>query len=38
MYCYAPVGKAEQIVKAVNDMGYPAMVLKQDKGVTITDC
>ncbi len=37
MYCYAPVEKAEAIVKAVNDMGYPAMVLKQDKGVTVED-
>ncbi len=37
LYCYAPVEKADQIVKAVNDMGYPAMILRKDVGLTITD-
>lgn len=37
LYCYAPREKAEEIVKAANDLGYPAMILHQDKGLTIHD-
>lgn len=37
LYCYAPLDKADQIVKGAADMGYPAMILRQDKGLTITD-
>ena len=37
LYCYAPADKADQIVAAVNRIGYPAMVLTQDKGLTVCD-
>ena len=37
LYCYAPREKAEEIVRAANDIGYPAMILHQDKGLTIHD-
>lgn len=33
LYCYAPIEKAEQIVGAVTALGYPAMVLNQDRGL-----
>lgn len=37
LYCYAPLDKADGIVAAVNAIGYPAMILRMDKGLTITD-
>ena len=37
LYCYAPREKAEEIVAAAKELGYPAMILQQDKGLTIHD-
>ena len=37
LYCYAPREKAEEIVAAAKELGYPAMILRQDKGLTIHD-
>ncbi len=37
LYCYAPADKADQIVAAAKAIGYPAMILKQDKGLTVCD-
>ncbi|MGI5893155.1 MAG: galactokinase family protein [Candidatus Merdivicinus sp.] len=37
LYCYAPLDRADSIVSAVNQMGYPAMILRKDRGLTITD-
>lgn len=37
LYCYAPANKADQIVAAANALGYPAMVLTMDKGLTVCD-
>lgn len=35
LYCYAPLDKAEAISKAVAELGYPSMILKSDKGLTV---
>ena len=37
LYCYAPKDKAEAILAAVKEMGYPGMILTQDKGLTVCD-
>ena len=34
LYCYAPRERADEIVAAVGEMGYPGLLLRQDTGIT----